>query len=58
MKHINWDLSSKACVRHLEGFGQRPKLNFFSEYGLVTYQIKRNDAGSKVVANSLPIDIP
>ena len=35
----------------------RPKLNFF-RYGHVAYQIKAEDAGSNMVANSLPTDTP
>ena len=31
---------------------------FFSEYGHVAYQIKADDAGSKMVANILSTDTP
>ena len=35
-----------------------PKLNFFSEYGHVAYQIKADDACSNMVANILATDRP
>ena len=38
--------------------GPRSKLNFFSEYGHVAYQIKADDAGSNMAANILPTDTP
>ena len=38
--------------------GPRSKLNFFSEYGHVAYQIKADDAGSNMVAVILPTDTP
>ena len=34
------------------------KIRFFSEYGHVAYQIKADDAGNIMVANSLPTDTP
>ena len=60
MKHIKRDFSLKALVRVRWvdlGAGPRPKLNF-SEYGHVAYQIKADDAGSNIVANTLPTDAP
>ena len=38
--------------------GLRPKLNFFSEYCHVAYQIKADDAGGNMVANILHTDTP
>ena len=35
------------------GWGQKVKFNFLSEYGHVTYQIKRNDTCSNMVADIL-----
>ena len=54
MKHIKRDFSLKTWVR-VHWAGPRPKLNF-SEYGHVAYQIKAYDAGSNMVANTLPTD--
>ena len=34
------------------------KINFFSEYGHVLYQIKGNDAYNNILANSLPLHTP
>ena len=39
------------------GGGAEVKINF-SEYGHVAYQIKADYAGSNMVANILPTDIP
>ena len=36
--------------------GAEAKIKLFSEYGLVAYQIKADDAGSNMVENILPID--
>ena len=38
--------------------GLRPKLNFFSEYGHVAYQIKADNVCSNMVANVLSTDTP
>ena len=38
--------------------GLRPKLNFFSEYGHVAYQIKADNVCSNMVANFLSTDTP
>ena len=38
--------------------GQRPKLNFFSEYGHVAYQIKAGNVCSNMVAKFLPTATP
>ena len=40
------------------GGGAEAKINFFSEYGHVAYQIKADNAGSNMVANILPTDPP
>ena len=39
-------------------WGQKVKTIFFSESSHVAYQIKADDAGSKMVANILPTDLP
>ena len=39
-------------------WGQKIKLYLFSESSHVAYQIKADDAGSNMVANSLPTDTP
>ena len=61
MKHIKMNFSLKAWVRagwvDLVG-GARGQNETFSEYGHVACQIKADDAGSKMVANILPIDTP
>ena len=61
MQHIKQDFSLKACVRvpwvDLGGWAQA-KINLFSEYGHVAYQIKANDTGNNMVANILPTDTP
>ena len=46
-----------------EGLGElkgvaRVKINFFSEYGYVAYQIKRTNTYSNVVANILHTGVP
>ena len=61
MKHMKRDFSLKAWVRASWvdlGGGAEAKIKLFSEYGLVAYQIKTNDAGSNMVENSLPTDTP
>ena len=40
------------------GGGTETKIQLFSEHGHVAYQIKGNDACSKMVANILPADTP
>ena len=59
MKHIKWDLSLKAWVRapevDLEG-GAEAKIELFSKYGHVAYQINADDVCSNMVANILPTD--
>ena len=40
------------------GPGAETKIKLFSEYGLVAYQIKADDAGSNMVENILPTDTP
>ena len=40
------------------GGGAEAKTKLFSEYGLVAYQIKADDAGSNMVANILLTDTP
>ena len=61
MKHIKLDFSLKAWVRvrwvDLR-VGAEAKIKLFSEYGHVAYQIKADDAGSNMVANVLPTDLP
>ena len=61
MQHIKRDFSLKAWVRvpwvDLGG-GAQAKINLFSEYGHVAYQIKANDTGNNMVANILPTDTP
>ena len=61
MKHIKWDLSSKAWVRAFWvdlGGGAEVKMKFFSEYSHFAYQIKADDAGNNMVANILPTGTP
>ena len=61
MKHIKQDFSLKAWIRARRvdlGGGAEVKIKLFSEYGHFTYQIKADDAGSKMVANILPTDTP
>ena len=48
MRHIERDFSLKAWVRVRWvdlGVGAEAKIKLFSEYGLVAYQIKADDAG-------------
>ena len=40
------------------GGGADPKIQLFPEYGHVAYQIKAEEAGSNMVAFSLPTDTP
>ena len=62
MKHIKRDFSLKAWVRvrwvDLGGGGDETKIKLFSKYGHIAYQIKADDAGSNMVANSLPTETP
>ena len=61
MKHIKRDFSLKAWVRACWvdlGGGAEVKIKFFSEYGLVAYKIKADDACNTMVANILLTDTP
>ena len=41
-----------------QGVGSKSQTIYFSESSHVAYQIKADDAGSKMVANILPTDTP
>ena len=56
VKHISPGFSPIPWV-DLAG-GGRCHNSFFSEYGLVAYQIKRNNAYNNMIANNLPADTP
>ena len=42
---------------HPGGWGQKVKIQLYSEYGHVAFQIKANDECRKMVANVLPTDL-
>ena len=59
MKHIKGDFSLNTWVRSPRvniGGGTEAKINLFSEYGHVAYQIKAEEDGNNMVVNLLPTD--